>query len=62
MSARLLSLTTVYATLSTCTFRQYIPVVSQAAALLTATDSSTGGNIFALIGKGAVKRASKIRG
>jgi hypothetical protein len=43
MSARLLSLTTVYATLSTCTFRQYIPVVFQAAALLTATDSSTGG-------------------
>lgn len=42
MSARLLCLTTVYATLSTCTFRQYIPVVSQAAALLTATDSSTG--------------------
>ncbi|CAI2045480.1 Uncharacterised protein [Serratia fonticola] len=42
MSARLLSLATVYATLSTCTFRQYIPSVSQAAALLTATDSLTG--------------------
>ncbi|CAI0901026.1 Uncharacterised protein [Serratia fonticola] len=59
MSARLLSLTRVYATLSTCTFRQYIPVVFQAAALLTATEThQPGANIFSLIGKGAVKRAS----